>query len=600
MSEATNNNLIRNFCIIAHIDHGKSTLADRFLEICGAVDERKKREQMLDRMELEKERGITIKAKAVSINYTLDGANYILNLIDTPGHVDFTYEVAKSLKASDGAILLVDATQGVEAQTVANFYLAMENNLKVIPVINKIDLPNADINRVTEQLWDVFGFKKNEISCISAKRGEGVDNVLKRVIKEIPPPSGSVDGPLKAILFDISFDPYRGIILFIRIFEGKLSLGDEILFMHKNRKYKAEDLGIFVFKPIKRKNLICGEVGYVFCNIKDPKEIDVGDTLTNPLNPTSSPFEGYKKVSPMVFCGIFPTSGRDYNALREAIEKLELSDPSFVYEPDSLGSLGHGFRCGFLGLLHMEIIEERIEREYNLDLILTSPNVLYKVVKKTNEVIEVNSPHNFPDPQNVEEVLEPFVKAVIISPLEYMDAVYELSKSRRGKFVKTDYLGKDRLSITFELPLSEVVVDFYDKLKSVTKGYASLDYEFIDYRKTEVSKIDILFNKKKVEAFSLLVNKERAEHKARIVVDKLKELIPRQMFEISIQAAINSKIIASSHVSPLRKNVTAKCYGGDITRKRKLWEKQKEGKKKMKQMGNIQVPRGAFLEVLRM
>ena len=591
---------IRNFCIVAHIDHGKSTLADRLLEVCGAVDERKKREQILDSMELERERGITIKAKAVSINYVLRGDTYILNLIDTPGHVDFAYEVAKSLKASDGVILLVDATQGVEAQTVANFYLALENNLKIIPVINKIDLPNADIDRVAAQLFDIFGFKREEISCISAKEGRGIKEVLNRVVDELPAPSGDIDKPLKAILFDTSFDPYRGIVLFIRIFDGRVSLGDEILFMHKNRKYKVEDLGIFVFEPIKQKELVCGQVGYVFCNIKNPQEIDAGDTLTNPYNPADSAFEEYRKLSPMVFCGIFPVSAADYNALRDAVEKMKLSDPSFVYEPDSLGSLGHGFRCGFLGLLHMEVVKERLEREFGLNLIITSPNVLYKVMEKTRRVIDVDSPHNLPDAQNIEEVMEPFVKAAIISPLEYMEAVYELSKSRRGKFVKTDYLGKDRLSIVFELPLAEVVVDFYDKLKSVTKGYASLDYEFIDYRKTEIAKIDIMFNKKRMEAFSLLVNREKAERKARAVVEKLKELIPRQMFEVNIQAAIGSKIIASSRIPPLRKNVTAKCYGGDITRKRKLWEKQKKGKKKMKQMGNIQVPESAFLEVLRM
>ena len=592
--------LIRNFCIIAHIDHGKSTLADRFLEICGAVNERKKKEQMLDNMDLERERGITIKAKAVSINYTRGNTTYILNLIDTPGHVDFTYEVAKSLKASDGVILLVDATQGVEAQTVANFHLALENDLKIIPVINKIDLPNADIDRVVNQLFDVFGFKKEEISCVSAKEGRGVRDIPNRIIDEFPVPSGDLDRPLKAILFDTVFDPYRGIVLFIRIFDGRISLGDEILFMHKGRRYKVEELGIFVFEPIKRKELSCGEVGYIFCNIKNPQDVDAGDTLTNPHNPTVSAFEEYGNLAPMVFCGIFPVSAGDYNLLRDAIEKMKLSDPSFVYEPDSLGSLGHGFRCGFLGLLHMEVVEERLEREFGLDLILTSPNVLYKVMEKTKRVIDVETPHDLPEVQNIEEVLEPFVKATIISPLEYMDAVYELSKSRRGKFVKTDYLGKDRLSIVFELPLAEVVVDFYDKLKSVTKGYASLDYEFVDYRKTQIAKIDILFNKKKIEAFSLLVNKEKAEYKARAVVDKLKELIPRQMFEVNIQAAIGSKIIASSRIPPLRKNVTAKCYGGDITRKRKLWEKQKKGKKKMKQVGNIQVPQSAFLEVLRM
>jgi len=592
--------LIRNFCIIAHIDHGKSTLADRFLEACGAVEERKITNQILDRMELERERGITIKAKAVSIKYTLDGKTYMLNLIDTPGHVDFTYEVAKSLKASDGAILLVDASQGVEAQTVANFYLALENDLKIIPVVNKIDLPNADTERTVNQLIDIFGFKREEVSFISAKEGRGINEVLARVVKEIPPPEGCIDKPLKAILFDTTFDPYRGIILFVRIFDGRILRGDEILFMNKKKKYEVEDLGIFVLSPQRREELVCGEVGYLFCNIKSPQDVDAGDTITSYLNPTTSPFEGYKEIPPMVFCGIFPVSPRDYGLLRDAIEKMKLSDPSFIYEPDSLGSLGHGFRCGFLGLLHMEIVQERLEREYGLDLILTSPTVLYKVMKKNRVVIDVGSPHKLPDPAQIEEVMEPYVKATIISPLEYMEPICEISKARRGEFVRMDYLGKDRLSIVFELPLAEVVVDFYDKLKSISRGYASLDYEFIGYRKASIVKIDILFNKKKIEAFSLLVNKEKAEYKARAVVDKLKDIIPRQMFEVNIQAAIGAKIIASSRVPPLRKNVTAKCYGGDITRKRKLWEKQKKGKKRLKQLGNIQIPQEAFLEVLKM
>jgi len=592
--------LIRNFCIIAHIDHGKSTLADRFLEVCGAVEERKITNQILDRMELERERGITIKAKAVSIKYTLDGKTYMLNLIDTPGHVDFTYEVAKSLKASDGAILLVDASQGVEAQTVANFYLALENDSKIIPVVNKIDLPNADTERTVNQLIDIFGFKREEVSFISAKEGRGINEVLARVVKEVPPPEGCIDKPLKAILFDTTFDPYRGIILFVRIFDGRILRGDEILFMNKKKKYEVEDLGIFVLSPQRQEELVCGEVGYLFCNIKNPQDVDVGDTITSYLNPTTSPFEGYKEIPPMVFCGIFPVSPRDCGLLRDAIEKMKLSDPSFIYEPDSLGSLGHGFRCGFLGLLHMEIVQERLEREYGLDLILTSPTVLYKVMKKNHVVIDVDSPHKLPDSTQIEEVMEPYVKATIISPLEYMESVCEISKARRGEFVKMDYLGKDRLSIVFELPLAEVVVDFYDKLKSISRGYASLDYEFIGYRKTQIVKIDIMFNKKRIEAFSLLVDKEKAEYKARAVVDKLKEVVPRQMFEVNIQAAIGAKVIASSRIPPLRKNVTAKCYGGDITRKRKLWEKQKKGKKRLKQLGNIQIPQEAFLEVLKM
>ncbi|MCM8773284.1 MAG: translation elongation factor 4 [Candidatus Omnitrophica bacterium] len=592
-------NYIRNFCIIAHIDHGKSTLADRFLELSGVVDKRKVSEQMLDSMELERERGITIKAKAVSLNYSYQGKNYVLNLIDTPGHVDFTYEVTKSLRASEGAILLVDASQGVEAQTVANFYLALENDLKIIPVINKIDLPNADIERTINQLKDVFGFKPEEVSLVSAKEGKGIDNVIKRIIEELPPPSGDKDKPLKAILFDTGLDPYRGIILFIRIFQGRLRTGEEILFMHSNRRYKVEELGVFTLVPIRKEELVCGEVGYLYCNIKDPQEVDTGDTITSPLNPVDKPFEGYKKLTPMVFCGIFPSSPADYLSLKEAMEKMRLSDPSFVYEPDNLGSLGYGFRCGFLGLLHMDIIQERLEREFGLDLIITSPNVLYKVKTKKGELIDVESPHQLPEPNNIEEMLEPFTKVSIITPLEYMETICDFSKSRRGNFLNMDYLGKDRLNIVFELPLSEIIVDFYDKIKSITKGYASIDYTFIGYRKTEIVKIDILFNKKKMEAFSLLVNKENAYNRARAVVDKLKELIPRQMFEVNIQAGIGSNIIASAKISPLRKNVTAKCYGGDITRKRKLWERQKEGKKKLKQLGNIQVPKEAFLEVLK-
>ena len=592
--------LIRNFCIIAHIDHGKSTLADRFLEITKAIDTRKFHDQMLDSMELEQERGITIKAKAVRLIYPYEDKKYILNLIDTPGHVDFTYEVAKSLKACEGAIILVDASQGVEAQTVANFYLAFENDLRIIPAINKIDLPNADVERTLEQLNDIFGFKKEEVSLISAKEGTGVEEILKRVIKEMPHPVGQVKAPLKAVLFDSIFDPYRGAILFLRVFDGSISVGQTILFMHQEKTYKVDEIGVFLPQPEKREHLKCGEVGYICCSIKNPQEIDMGDTITNPSNPTLTPFEGYKKIPPMVFCGIFPTSAKDYPALRDAIEKLRLSDPSFVYEPDNLASYGYGFRCGFLGLLHMEIVQERLEREHGLDLILTSPNVMYKIEKTDGQRIHIESPQKLPEPANIVHVYEPFVNATIVTPLEGMDSICELAKSRRGTFVKMDYLGKDRLSIVFELPLGEIVVDFYDKIKSLTKGYASLDYEFIGYKETEIVKIDILLNKKRIEAFSLLVHKEKAEGKARIIVEKFKEVVPRQMFEVSIQAAIGSKIIAAEKVRSLKKNVTAKCYGGDITRKRKLWEKQKKGKKKMKQLGDVSVPQGAFLEVLRM
>jgi len=591
---------IRNFCIIAHIDHGKSTLADRFLEITGAIDKRKFENQMLDSMELERERGITIKAKAVRLKFIHKGVEYILNLIDTPGHVDFTYEVAKSLKACEGAILLVDASQGVEAQTVANFYLALEANLKIIPVVNKIDLPNADVERTLGQLNDIFGFKREEVSLVSAKAGKGINEVLTRVIEEFPAPQTTADAPLKAILFDSSFDIYRGVILFVRVFDGEISADDNILLMRARQTYKVEEVGIFLPTMEKKEFLSSGEVGYICCGIRDPHEVEMGDTVTTPQNPAKEPFEGYKKIPPMVFCGIFPSQPKNYPVLRDAIEKLRLSDSSFVYEPDNLGSLGYGFRCGFLGLLHIEIVQERLEREYNLDLILTSPSVMYKVTTTTKETVDVQSPHQLPDPSSIGEVYEPFVKATIIAPIDEMDAICDLAKSRRGAFVKMDYLGKDRLSIVFELPLGEIIIDFYDKIKSITKGYASLDYEFIEYRKTEILKIDILFNKKQVEAFSILVHKEKAEARARMVVEKLKELIPRQMFEISIQAAVGSRIIAAEKVSALKKNVTAKCYGGDITRKRKLWEKQKEGKKKLKQMGNINVPQEAFLEVLKM
>lgn len=592
---------IRNFCIIAHIDHGKSTLADRFLEMAGAISKRKFREQMLDSMELEQERGITIKAKTVRLALSVEGKEYVLNLVDTPGHVDFTYEVAKSLRGCEGAIMLVDASQGVEAQTVANFNLALENNLRIIPTLNKIDLPGSDVGRCYEQLFDIFGFKKEEISLVSAKDGKGVEALLKRVIDEVPSPTGKDNAPLKAVLFDSAYDPYRGVILFLRVFDGKVSVGDNILLMHQKKTYRVEEVGVFLPEARKKDTLFCGEVGYICCNIKDPQDIDVGDTVTSANNPTQEAFEGYKKLTPMVFSGIFPSAPKDYPQLRQAIEKLKLSDPSLVYEPDNLGTLGHGFRCGFLGLLHMEIVQERLEREYDLDLILTSPSVKYKIRRKDKEKFEeVEIPHQFPDTSELEETQEPFVRATIVTPIEGMDSICDLAKSRRGDFVRMDYLGKDRLGIVFDLPLGEIVIDFYDTIKSLTKGYASFEYEFIGYRKTEIVKIDILFNQKKAEAFSILVHKERSEAKAKTIVEKLKKLIPRQMYEVKIQAAIGAKIIASEKISALKKNVTAKCYGGDISRKRKLWEKQKKGKKKMKQFGNITVPQNAFLEVLRM
>ncbi len=596
----TRNN-VRNFCIIAHIDHGKSTLADRMLELVGAIDQRKFTDQVLDSMELEKERGITIKAKAVRFTYKADdGTEYILNLIDTPGHVDFTYEVAKSLKACEGVILLVDASQGVEAQTMGNFYLALENDLNIIPVANKIDLLSADRERISGELFDIFGFKEQEISFVSAKDGTGVREVLERIISEVSPPTSDKDKPLKAILFDSIFDLYKGAILFVRVFEGRISEGDTILLMHKNASYRVEELGVFVPEQLRQESLESGDVGYLCCSIKNPREVDIGDTITLKENPTAKALGGYKKIPPMVFSGIFPMNPKDYPQLREAIEKLHLSDSSFVFEPDSLGALGYGFRCGFLGLLHMEIIQERLEREFNLDLLLTSPSVMYQIKKTDGEALDIDSPHRLPDESEIDEVSEPYVRAVVLTPIEAMDSICELSKSRRGDFINSEYLGKDRMSLVFELPLSEIVIDFYDRIKSVSKGYASFDYEFIGYRKTEIVKIDLFLNKKQVEAFSLLVHKEKAYQKARAVVDKLKELIPRQMYEVSIQIGIGSRIIAAERVSALKKNVTAKCYGGDITRKRKLWEKQKKGKKKMKQIGMVTVPQEAFWEVLKM
>ncbi|MBU2044731.1 MAG: translation elongation factor 4 [Candidatus Omnitrophica bacterium] len=592
---------IRNFCIIAHIDHGKSTLADRFLDLAGAVKRGKTKEQMLDSMDLERERGITIKAKAVRLNVPFNGRQYTLNLIDTPGHVDFTYEVAKSLKGCEGAIMLVDASQGVEAQTVANFHLALESDLKIIPALNKLDLPSADVKRCLNQLSDIFGFKNEEVVLVSAKEGTGLEELLAKIIQEIPHPSGSLEKPLKALLFDSAYDPYKGVILFLRIFDGKIKRGDSIILMHQNRNYKVEEVGVFLPEAEKRESLSCGEVGYICCNIRNPEEIDVGDTVTSTLTPAEKAFPGYKKMPPMVFSGVFPSSPKDYPALRQAMEKLKLSDPSVTYEPDNLGTLGHGFRCGFLGLLHMEIVQERLEREYNLDLILTSPNVRYRVrLRGKPDFQDVDIPHQFPDPGVIEEVQEPFVRATIISLPENMDALCELAKSRRGVFIKMDYLGNDRISLIFDLPLGEIVVDFYDNIKSLSKGYASLDYEFTGYRKTEIVKLDVLFNLKKAEAFSILVHKEKAEGKARTVADRLGELIPRQMYEVKVQVATGSRIIASSRISALKKNVTAKCYGGDITRKRKLWEKQKKGKKKMKQLGNVTFPPDAFLEVLKM
>ena len=596
-----NQTLIRNFCIIAHIDHGKSTLADRILEKTGAVDFRNKKEQILDDMDLERERGITIKASTVRLTYhASDGKEYILNLVDTPGHVDFTYEVSKSLSSCEGAILVVDAAQGIEAQTVANFYLAKENNLVIIPVINKIDLSNADLEKVKRQLRDVLGFKEEEIILISAKQGIGIEEVLERIVKKIPPPKGEPTAPLKALVFDSYYDTFKGVVVFTRIIEGKIELADEIKFMQTQKVAKIEELGFFQnlrYTPVK--SLEPGDIGYFTANIRSPSEVLIGDTVTLGKNPALYPLPGFRKIKPLVFCGIYPVNPADFVSLRQAIEKLKLSDASFVYEPEESISFGAGFRCGFLGLLHMEIIQERLEREYNLNLILTTPNVVYRVKKKNNEIIEIENARKFPPLSEIAEILEPYVSMLIIVPQDSLDAVCELAKSRRGIYQSSDYLGGERLCLNFTIPLSEIIVDFYDRIKSLTRGYGSIDYEFYDYFPTELVKIDVMFNGVVCDAFSFLVHKDKAYTKAKALVEKLKELIPRHVFEVNIQATANNRIIASEKIRPLAKHVTGKCYGGDITRKRKLWEIQKEGKKRLKQFGKVQIPQEAFLEVLR-
>lgn len=592
--------LIRNFCIIAHIDHGKSTLADRILEITGAIDRRHKGEQLLDDMDLEKERGITIKASMVRLAYQArDNKTYTFNLIDTPGHVDFTYEVSKSLAACEGALLVVDATQGIEAQTVANFHLAKENKLKVIPVINKIDLASADIPRTKKQLVEILGFQEDEIICASAKDGTGITDILERIVEAIPQPSGEAAQPLKALVFDCRFDAFKGVVVFVRLFAGKIAKPAQIKLMHSGKIYKIEELGVFknlLYSDVQ--SLSCGEVGYFTANIRDPREIIIGDTVTDVKDPCTQALPGYRKIKPLVFCGIYPVNSADFPDLRDAMDKLRLSDASFVFEPEKSQSFGFGFRCGFLGLLHMEIVQERLEREYNLNLILTVPNVVYKIKKTNGEFIEIDTPAKFL-PQDIEEAFEPYVSLLVVIPVDSIDPVCELVKARRGSFRSSDYLGEDRVKITFEIPLSEIIVDFYDRLKSLTKGYGSLDYEFKDYMPTKLVRLDVLLNGVICDAFSSLLSREKATHKARALVDKLRELIPRQIFEVSIQAAVGNQIIASEKIRPLAKHVTAKCYGGDITRKRKLWEKQKEGKKRLKQFGRVEIPQEAFLEVLK-
>lgn len=595
-----NQDLIRNFCIIAHIDHGKSTLCDRFLQYTGAVNPRDFKEQLLDDMDLERERGITIKASAVRFIYNHhDNKKYILNLIDTPGHVDFSHEVSKSISASEGALLLVDATEGVEAQTVANYHLAKENNLKIIPIINKIDLSHSNIEGTKEQLVNVFKFNKDEILSASAKKGTGIEEILSQIIERIPAPSGSIQKPLKALIFDSSFDIYKGVILYVRVIEGEIAQHMTVKLMNANTTHPIQEIGIFTPKAQKVNKLQSGEVGYITCNIKNVKEVNVGETITDSKNPASQLLTGYKKVKQFVFCGIYPENSKDFEDLKKALEKLRLSDASFTYEQESSESLGFGFRCGFLGLLHSEIIQERLQREFNVSLVITIPSVVYKIQMSNGEILILENPSKFPSPQHIKNIQEPWIKVFIITPQAYLSDIMQLVKNRRGIYISTGYLSEDRLILTYQLPLSEIIIDFYDKIKSITKGYASFDYEPIGYREADLAKVDIIINDRIIDAFSFITHRDKACYKGREVTEKLKELIPKQLFQVAIQAAIGNKVIARTNVAALKKHVTSKCYGGDITRKRKLWEKQKKGKKRMKQFGNVQIPQEAFKEILK-
>lgn len=583
---------IRNFCIIAHIDHGKSTLADRILDICNAVTEREKKAQILDSMDLERERGITIKLNAVELKYK----DHILHLIDTPGHVDFSYEVSRSLAACEGAILVVDATQGIEAQTLANLYLALDANLKIIPVINKIDLPNADPERVKDELVNTIGFERDEIILCSGKTGEGVVELLDAVIERIPAPK-SESNDLRALIFDSYFDPYKGVIILVRVFDGSLKIGDKIHFINSKADYEVLELGKHTPHEVKKDKLCAGEVGFISASIKSIEEVEVGDTICL-ANKIVEPLPGYKPMKPMVFSGIYPIDSTKYNALKEALLKLKLSDAALTFEPETSIALGFGFRCGFLGLLHMEIIQERIEREFNIDIIATSPSVIYEVVLSDGSTIMVDSPSKMPDPGKISKVLEPFVKANIYVPSEYVGSIMELCQDKRGIYKNISYLDETRVNVMYELPLSEIVYDFFDKLKSYTKGYASFDYDFIGNRESKLVKMDILLNGEIVDALSVIVHKDFAYKRGKVICENLKKIIPRQMFQVPIQACIGAKVIAREDISAMKKNVLAKCYGGDVSRKRKLLEKQKEGKKRMKQVGSVSIPQEAFLTIL--
>ena len=591
---------IRNFSIIAHIDHGKSTLSDRLIQATQMVSDRDFRDQILDNMDIERERGITIKSQTICLPYTAeDGQLYYLNLIDTPGHVDFTYEVSRALAACEGALLLIDATQGVEAQTLANMYLALEHDLEIIPIINKIDLPSADIDRVKRQIDEDLGLDPESALLISAKEGIGIDQVCEAAVKRLPPPTGDKTAPLQALIFDSQYDPFRGTVVHFRISQGRIASGDRIVFMSNGAEYKVEEVGIFQLTKVPQKELTAGQVGYVIAGIKTVSDTRCGDTITLKSNPSSKPLPGFRETKPVVFSSIYPVASDDYAELGIAMEKLKLNDAALIYEKDSSAALGFGFRCGFLGLLHLEVVQERLEREYGLSLILTAPSVQYRLEMIDGEEIIIDNPALYPDPNNIVATKEPYIRAAIIVPDRYMGAVMKLCLERRGTNTTYQYLTSDRLEMIFEIPLAEVIFDFYDKLKSVTQGYGSFDYDLIDYRDTEMVKLDILINGERVDALSQLVHKERAVSRARMACEKLKKEIPRQMFKIAIQGALGSTIIARETVSAYRKDVTAKCYGGDITRKRKLLEKQKKGKKRMKMVGKVMLPQSAFLSVLK-
>ena len=589
---------IRNFSIIAHIDHGKSTLADRILEETKAITKRELQDQMLDSMDIERERGITIKLNTVRLTYNYQGVDYILNLIDTPGHVDFSYEVSRSLAASDGAILVVDATQGVEAQTIANMYLALDNDLEIIPVINKIDLPSADILKVKKEFIDTFGFKEEEIILTSAKTGEGIKELIQAIIERVKPPKGDKTKPLKSLIFDSLYDSYRGVLTLTRVFDGELKVGDKIKFMQTNSLYDVTELFVYTPNFLKVNSLSVGEVGYVVASIKNISDVKVGDTITCFNNPADAPLPGYKPMQQVVFTGLYPTESNKYNDLREALEKLKLNDGGFSFEPETSEALGFGFRCGFLGLLHMDVIEERLEREFNLNLIATSPSVIYEVLLTDGSIMMIDSPQKLPAPTKIKTISEPYILTHIFTPSEYIGPLMELCQNKRGTYKSIEYITPLRAILYYELPLSEIVYDFFDKLKSISKGYASFDYELIGYKANNLVKMDILVNGEIVDALSVIVHKDFAYNRGKVIVNNLKKMIPRQMFVVPIQAAIGSKIIARSDIKAMRKDVLAKCYGGDVSRKKKLLEKQKEGKKRMKQIGNVEIPQEAFLAVL--